>query len=262
MVKKGSQAEMASAPESRVRPTPADLVRTASRPRWLIALVALVAFVVVCVILGRWQWDRTQDILAAERAAASEPVALVDIVARDGTWNNQEIGRSVILDGVFTGDELLLPNREYEGRTGTWTITRFQLDEGPSVAVVRGWLPTDLQSPPIRQDPTRVEGVLHPNEAFYEGANESRIITVDSAALAKEWNTELVDGYVMMQVQDPILLAADAPAPVIVPPTVQVGEVPFPLQNFFYAIQWWIFAAFAIFVYARWLYLDASRFRS
>jgi cytochrome oxidase assembly protein ShyY1 len=51
----------------------------------------------------------------------------------------------------------------------------------------------------------------------------------------------------------------DATDPLIVPPTVQVGEVPFPLQNFFYAIQWWVFAAFAMFVYARWLYLDAKR---
>jgi len=38
-----------------------------------------------------------------------------------------------------------------------------------------------------------------------------------------------------------------------------VGDVPFPLQNFFYAIQWWVFAAFAVVVYARWLYLDAKK---
>ncbi len=259
MVKKGNQAEMTSAPDSRVRPSTTDLVRTAIRPRWLIALAALVIFIVVCVVLGRWQWDRTQDILAAERAAASEPVALADIVAKDGTWNNAEIGRSVILDGAFTSDELLLPNRAYEGRAGTWTITRFELENGRSVAVVRGWLPDDVQSPPIRQDPTRIAGVLHPNEAFYEGANDSQLITVDAPALAEQWNTELIDGYVMMQTQDPVLLAADAPAPVIVPPTVQVGDVPFPLQNFFYAVQWWIFAAFAIFVYGRWLYLDARK---
>ena len=47
--------------------------------------------------------------------------------------------------------------------------------------------------------------------------------------------------------------------PVPVPPTVQVGDVAFPLQNFFYAIQWWVFALFAVVVYARWLYLDAKK---
>ena len=250
---------MTPAPETKVRPTAEDLWRTAITPRWLVALIVLVAFIAACIVLGRWQWDRTQDILAAERAAASAPIELAELLNDDGTWNNADIGRAVIADGRFTDDELLLPNREYQGEAGTWTITRFELDDGRSVAVVRGWLPNDLESPPIRQDVTRVEGVLHPNEEFYEGANETQIVTVVAPELAREWNTDLIDGYVMMQVQDPILLAADAPAPVIVPPTVQVGDVPFPLQNFFYAIQWWVFAAFAIFIYGRWLYLDARK---
>jgi len=248
---------MSSAPEIKVRPTRKQLWRTAITPRWLIALVALIAFIAISIVLGRWQWDRTQDILAAERAAAAEPIQISELINDDDTWNNADIGRTVILDGRFTGDELLLPNREYQGQAGTWTITRFELDNQDSIAVVRGWLPNDEQSPPIRQDPTTIEGVLHPNEAFYEGANLEQIITVVAPALAEVWNTELIDGYVMLQAQDPILLAADASAPVIVPPTVQVGDAPFPLQNFFYAIQWWIFAAFAIFVYGRWLYLDA-----
>ena len=248
---------MTSAPESKVRPTARDLWRTATTSRWLLALVALVAFVAVCIVLGRWQWDRTQDILSAERAAAAAPIELTELVGDDGSWRNADIGRKVILEGQFTDDELLLPNREYQGDAGTWTITRFQLDDQRSVAVVRGWLPQGVTSPPVRQEPTRIEGVLHPNEAFYEGANENQIVTVDAASLASEWDIDLIDGYVMLQQLDPILLAADAPAPVIVPPTVQVGDVAFPLQNFFYAIQWWIFAAFAIFVYGRWLYLDA-----
>lgn len=254
-----SAARMSSAPDTKVRPSAHDLWRTALTPRWLIAFVALVAFVALCIVLARWQWDRTQDILSAERAAASEPIQLEELVDGEGSWSNADIGRTVILDGEFTGDELLLPNREYQGQAGTWTVTRFELDDGTSVAVVRGWLPNNDVSPPIRIEPTSIRGVLHPNEAFYEGANVSQIITVDAAALTREWGTPLIDGYVMLQDQDPALLAADAAAPVIVPPTVQVGEVPFPLQNFFYAIQWWIFAAFAIFVYGRWLYLDARK---
>ncbi|HEV8023632.1 MAG TPA: SURF1 family protein [Candidatus Nanopelagicales bacterium] len=250
---------MNSAPELKVRPSASDIWRTAITPRWLFALTALIAFIAVSVVLGRWQWDRTQDILAAERAAAAEPIQLSELINDDGTWNNADIGRTVILDGGFTGDEILIPNREYQGQSGTWTITRFELDNRASIAVVRGWLPNDEFSPPIRQEPTRIEGVLHPNEAFYEGANQEQIITVDAPALAAAWNTALIDGYVMLQEQDPVLLAADAAAPVIVPPTVSVGNAPFPLQNFFYAIQWWIFAVFAIFVYGRWLYLDARK---
>ncbi len=242
-----------------VRPSAHQVWRTAITPRWLLALAALVAFIVACFFLGQWQWNRTQDILAAERASVAQPVDLREIVNADQTWENANIGRQVIVNGEFTGDEVLLPNRTYRGEAGTWTITRFQLNSGESIAVVRGWLPNDEISPPIRLEPTQIAGVLHPNEDFYEGANTDRIVTISAPALAEEWGTRLIDGYVMLQELDPVLLAADAPAPVIVPPTVQVGDAPFPLQNFFYAIQWWIFAAFAIFVYGRWLYLDAKR---
>jgi hypothetical protein len=34
--------------------------------------------------------------------------------------------------------------------------------------------------------------------------------------------------------------------------------VAFPLQNFFYAIQWWIFALFAVAVYVRWLVVGSK----
>lgn len=97
---------MSSAPESKVRPSADQIWRTAITPRWLIALAALIAFIIGCIFLGQWQWDRTQDILAAERSAASEPIQLEELIDNDGTWNNADIGRSVILNGNFTADEL------------------------------------------------------------------------------------------------------------------------------------------------------------
>lgn len=250
---------MSPGSEAMERPGFADMWRTARTPRWLAALAGLVAFIIACVLLGQWQWDRTQDILDAERAAAAEPVLLERIVVDDESWDNAEIGRDVILEGRFTGDDVLLDNREFQGVTGSWVLTRFELSTGASVAVMRGWLPPGESLPPLESGPVRIEGVLHPNEAFYEGANNSTIVTADSAALAQAWGVPLIDGYVMLQMQDPTLIRSDSNGPVVVPPTVQVGDVPFPLQNFFYAIQWWVFAAFALFVYARWLYLDARK---
>ncbi len=239
------------------RPGAQEVMRTAITPRWLVALAALIAFIIACIFLGQWQWDRTQDILAAERSAAAAPIALQELVNDDGTWSNADIGRTVILDGTFTAQELQLPNREFQGQSGSWILTRFDLSSGGSIAVMRGLLPDGSQSTQVDATAVQLEGVLHPNEAFYEGANENSIVTVDSAAIADEWGTDLIDGYVMVQRQDPE--PSEPGALVIVAPTVQVGDVPFPLQNFFYAIQWWIFAAFAIFVYARWLYLDAKK---
>ena len=244
-------------PATSSRPSAQEIVRTAITPRWLVALAALIAFIVACIFLGQWQWDRTQDILAAERSAAAEPIALEELINDDGTWNNADIGRTVILEGSFTRQELNLPNREFQGQSGSWIVTRFDLTSGGSIAVMRGLLPDGSESTQVDATAVQLEGVLHPNEAFYEDANQSSIVTVDSAAIEAVWGTDLIDGYVMVQRQDPEL--SEPGALVIVQPTVQVGDVAFPLQNFFYAIQWWIFAAFAIFVYARWLYLDAKK---
>jgi hypothetical protein len=57
-----------------------------------------------------------------------------------------------------------------------------------------------------------------------------------------------------MQDQKPVT----ANAPEWVPPTISTGDVAFPLQNFFYAIQWWIFALFAVAVYVRWLIVGSK----
>lgn len=240
-----------------MRPSAGDLWRTARTPRWLVALAGLVAFIIGCWFLGQWQWNRTQDILSAERAAAAEPIALSDIVGGDGSWDNAEIGRSVIVEGNFTDDDVVLANREYQGESGTWIFTRFEMANGASVAVMRGWLPDGVSATSPAPEGTEISGVLHPDEAFYEGANAERIVTADSSAFSSEWDVPLIDGYVMLQDQDSTVLSGVSGTPVIVPPTVQVGDVPFPLQNFFYAIQWWIFAGFAVFIYLRWLYLDA-----
>ena len=232
------------------------LWRTALTPRWLAALLALIVLVAAFIVLGGWQWDRTQDILAAERSAAAAPIDLADLVDDQGSGNNADIGRRVNLQGTFTGDELLLANRELDGQAGVWVVTRFELDGGQTVAVVRGWLSDDASPAPLSGQSVNIQGVLHPNEEFYEGANATRVVTVDSAALADAWGEDVIDGYVMLGGDQ-----GDAARgiPVLVPPTVQVGDVPFPLQNFFYAIQWWVFAAFAVVVYARWLYLDAKK---
>ena len=232
------------------------LWRTALTPRWLAALIALVVLVAAFIVLGRWLWDRTKDILVAERSAAAEPIDLADLVDDQGSWNNADIGRTVNLQGTFTDDELLLTNRELDGEAGVWVVTRFELDGGQTMAVVRGWLPDDTSPAPLSQENVKIQGVLQPDEEFYAGANATRVVTIDAEALADAWGEDVIDGYVMLGGDQ-----GDAAlgVPVLVPPTVQVGDVAFPLQNFFYAVQWWVFALFAVVVYVRWLYLDAKK---
>ena len=103
----------------------------------------------------------------------------------------------------------------------------------------------------------RVEGILQPEEIFYAGApaTAEAISAIARDSLERAWGEQVPPAFVVLASQQP----RPVPAPMPVPPTVQTADVPFPLQNFFYAFQWWIFAAFGAFLYVRWLRIEAGR---
>ena len=226
--------------------------------------MALVVFVIAAILLGRWQWDRTQTILAAERAAISAAIPLAEVFAEPGAAQaaavpDEGIGRPVTLTGEYVPDQqVVVTNREHDGQPGVWVVTGLRLSDGRTAAVLRGWLPTaDAPGALAPSGQVTVVGILQPDETFYANASSppGTVAAIARDRLATEWQTTLLPGFTVLASQEP----AASPAPVPVQPTVQTADVPFPLQNFAYAFQWWIFAVFAVVVYGRWLYVDAQR---
>lgn len=228
--------------------------------RWLGLAALLVLLVAAFVQLGRWQWQRTDDILAAERAAAAVPVPVESLYPSQDDLPGEAIGRPVIATGNYrrSGQMLVLHRISVDGTAGAWVLTPMDLADGSTIGILRGWVPgADAAATAVPPGVVRVEGLLHPAERFYpDASNEPGSTVVISAAVMDEaWGPSTRDGFVMLSGQQPV----DEPAPIPVPATVQTGDVAFPLQNFFYAFQWWIFAAFAVGVYVRWLWLDAGQ---
>jgi cytochrome oxidase assembly protein ShyY1 len=243
-----------------------DLLGRARTPRWIgLALVALV-LIAGCVFLGRWQWDRTQNIVEAERLAVSAPVAVEVIAGVDDQLPDASIGRPVVAQGRYLkGGQVIVVQRSLRGQPGVWVLTPLELSDGSVIGVLRGWLESDAAPGiiPPSGDVT-VTGIMHPDERFYPDAvtDPGIAVAISSARLSDSWGPQTRSGYVMLTETSP---SADqttgsvTPAPEPAVPTVQTADVPFPLQNFFYAFQWWIFALFIVVVYARWLWLDAGR---
>jgi cytochrome oxidase assembly protein ShyY1 len=126
------------------------------------------------------------------------------------------------------------------------------------VPVLRGWIaPGDEAAARVPSSEVRVSGVLQPDEIFYADApvEGGVVAAISQSSLQQAWGESVPPGYVVLATQDPVT----APAPLPVPATIQTADVPFPLQNFFYAFQWWIFAAFGVFLYVRWLRIEARR---
>ncbi len=238
------------------------MLRLALTPRWLVAAGVMVLLVVGTVFLGRWQWERTQSILAAERASRSQPIPVREVFPADRSvaptdLPDDGVGRPVTATGTYDPAlQVAVTSREHDGRPGVWIVTGLRLDDGSTVAVVRGWLEA-AHSPgaAVPSGPVLVTGILQPDEQFYADAvnAEGTVVAIAHDALATLWRVPLLPGFVVLQSQQP----ESAPAPLPVQPTVQTADVPFPLQNFVYAFQWWLFGVFTVAVYLRWLWLES-----
>lgn len=231
------------------------IFRLALTPRWIALGLIAVIFGVAALLLGRWQWDRTQDIVLAERAARAEPVSIETLTDVGESFDNPLIGRPVLADGRYSASQsTLVMSREVDSREGFWVVTPLLLGDGSAIAVVRGWTdnPEQVVTP---TSSVAVGGIWHPNERFYrdEPFDAQGVYAISSERLRERWDLPLRPGYIMLTTQSP---PSDL---VTVPQTVRTAGTPFPIQNAFYAVQWLVFAGFAGFVYLRWLRMEARR---
>lgn len=235
------------------------MLRLAVTPRWLALAVLVVAVMVATSLLGSWQWTRTQNILAAERAAASLPIPVEEALGSGDRLPPDSVGRPVTAVGEYDSErQVIVANRSLDDVPGSWVVTGLRLTDGTLVPILRGWIaPSDSASLEIPRGIVSVEGVLQPDEIFYADApvTDETIAAISRESLEQAWNESVPTGYVVLISQTPVI----EPAPAPVPASLNTGDVPFPLQNFFYAFQWWIFAAFGLFLYVRWLRIEARR---
>lgn len=214
-----------------------------------VALTVVAAILsVACVIAGLWQGSRTRDIVDAERAAVAAPIPVLEAASIDD-FPATSVGRPVTAEGSFAdAEQLLVAPRELDGRAGAWVMAPFRID-GDTVAVLRGWV--DAPTSPalaMPEGPVRLEGALQPFEAFY--ADQPRrpdgsLVAISREEIERAWDTPVLSLVLVLARQDP----GSAPSPAPVPLTVQTADVPFPLQNAAYTLQWFVFA---VFVWVMW----------
>lgn len=232
------------------------MLRLAFSARWLVRAGLGVLLIVGFVFLGRWQWERTQDVLAAERAGLAQQVAVDGLNPLGQPIISETVGRAVSAHGNYVADQQrFVIHRSLNKKSGVWVVTPLRLSDGSVIAVMRGWLLSD-HAPGVNPPSGEVDitGVLQADESFYAGsAPDGRNIAAISRQ-SLQLGDQARDGFIRLSTQNPMTDPAPAPVPVV----AQQGSAPFPLQNFFYAIQWWIFSLFVVGVYLRWLWLDAN----
>lgn len=208
------------------------------RLRQVLVVLLGLGVAAVMAVLGVWQLDvfRAQGLKVAQARSAASPVSLLE-AAPAGSVVRDAYGKSVTLQGRYLPDtQLLLP---VDGRPGqVRVLTALRQADGSVVPVVRGLAAEDVVPSPPAGLADQV-GVLLPSDQAADTQQAGPPRTVRVPALAQRWPGPLIGGYVT-------LAAGDARAHGLEPAPVQLPEARGRLRNGAYALQWWVFAAFAV----------------
>lgn len=238
------------------------MIRTALKPGWLALLALLVVVVVSFVQLGMWQLGVSSNTASrelAERQAARPTAPLGEVVAPHETFPADAAGLSVQAPGSYAADlQFVVPGRLLEGEEGYWVVTPVRTTvsgQSALLPVVRGFVtdPADADMPPPTE--LTVTGTLAPAESpGPTGLPDGQRGSIDTADLANDWDEPIYNAFMFLVQEDPGLTGASVRP---VPPPV-FGESGIVWRNVGYGLQWFVFAAFAIYMYVRFV-RDAAR---
>jgi surfeit locus 1 family protein len=196
----------------------------------------------VMVTLGFWQLEvyNSQGAETAAERAAAPPVPLSS-VARPGVSAIEGYGRSVAFDGTYDpGLQLLVPTEDGDGQFRV--LTGLRQADGSVVAVVRG-IVSEPSAPAPPSGAVHQVGVLLPTEEHVPTTDlpSGQIASVRLPALAQQWPGPLIDGFVTLS-------SPDSASQGLAAAPLQLPEASGRLRNMAYAGQWWLFAAFTVFM--------------
>ncbi len=243
-------------------------VRSAFAPRmWGGHLLALAA-VAVAVGLGVWQLNGWQAKREAEEIDLTrlDPVPLTDTMGPDDPFPADAVGRPVTLAGEWVPDgTVYVEGKEHDGGDGYWVVTPVAVGAAsdPALLVVRGWSATP--EAPLPTGTASLTAWLQPPDGTGQtdrDPSDDVLPQVRIADAIQHVDQDLYGAYgVLDQAADNTNAGADGLEPADLEQLPKSGNFT-ALRNFLYAIEWWFFGTFAVFVWWRWVRDEGSRLRS
>ena len=236
-------------------------MKTALKPRWILSLILAMAIAALFVLLSQWQFSRSQD-SAPPPPSTTEQVQPLTEVFRPGIPMTAGVADQMVrMEGRFLPDTRILVETRLQGdRSGLWVVSAFEVagsgEPAAVLPVVHGWVADAGMAPavPERIGPAVVEGRLLPTEApVVQRPVPGQVPTLSVAQLINIWDVPSVYSGFVVSFETTLngsAVPAEAPLePVRIGPQPQ--ETPLNWLNIFYAVEWFVFAGFAFFLWWR-----------
>ncbi|MEE4492379.1 SURF1 family protein [Streptomyces sp. BE230] len=262
-------------------------------PRWWGINLFVVLAIPFCVFMGTWQLGRFEDRVQTHEAAEKQPAP--------GTMAAEPLDELLPVDTVTSGrpatasgryaDQFLVPGRKLDDRSGFYVLDMLRTDSGKALPVVRGWLPGKAGHTQVPAAPTgrvTVTGDLQASEnTGTEGVDakgglpDGQVGMISAASLVNLVPYDVYDAWVTLQDTGARTGAAGTgasgtgDAALTDTPGKGSGELqPVPaaaaqgsgldlkaFQNLGYTGEWFVFAAFVVFMWFRLLRREAEAAR-
>lgn len=234
-----------------------EFLRAAFTWRMLALFAGLVVVAYVCIRLGSWQLDRASERAEqhaeaeAQAEANADPKPLGEVLQPGESFTGLVENQRVTVTGTYDEEQqVVVPNRYYEGEPGYGVVTPLRVDNAV-LPVLRGWVKDkdDADAPP--EGDVTITGMLRPSEgAERTDVEEGEISRISTAELVNQWGGPIWTGYALLEKSDPAQTAVDDGG-------LQILPLPLPedaglnWQNLAYAIEWWVFGGFFTLLWLR-----------
>ncbi|WP_103502635.1 MULTISPECIES: SURF1 family protein [unclassified Streptomyces] len=228
-------------------------------PRWWTINVFVALAIPFCLFMGSWQLGRFEDRVdghrshqqQAEAAVSAEAVPLETLLPP----TTDTVGEVGSVEGRYDPEqELLVPGRTLDGERGFYVLTPLLRDDGePALPVVRGWLPGEPDPavvPAPADGEVTVVGLLQAPESpravsAPTGLPTGQVGVIGAASLINLLPYDVENAWMTVrEVEEPLTAV-----PPVAPSGTGLDIKAF--QNLGYTAEWFVFAAFTVFMWFR-----------
>ena len=201
--------------------------------------------------LGWWQLSAWQ----AHRAAAQRdlthatPIPLGRAIGPDDPLTGDHLGQPVRVSGTWLDDYVSV-----QRPGGLWRVGLLKTDTGSAVPVVLGWQATRSLARPV-EPPDAVVGWLQPSQDDVPTSGslpDGVLSSLRIAALAQRVDIDLYGAYVVADQSASTGGSWGNLRQAHLDQQPSAGSWA-GLRNLFYAVEWWFFAGFAVFLWIKWM---------